>query len=170
VTSSVLAITVNTLAASVLLLQAGSGAPVARPAAKVAARPLSVRPASQISEARRLADLVNRHRVSIGLAPLSWSSRAERVAMAHSQDMVRRRFFSHVNPDRKSPFDRMRAAGLVFRAAGENIASGQTTADEAFESWIRSRGHRANIESPLFTHQGIAVYRNHWTQVLLKPR
>jgi uncharacterized protein YkwD len=136
----------------------------------LAPQPVSARPADRASDARRLADLVNRHRVSIGLEPLSWSSRAARVAMAHSQDMSRRKFFSHMNPDRKSPFDRLRDAGIEFRAAGENIASGQTTADEAFEDWIRSRGHRENIESPLFTHQGIAVHRNHWTQVLLKPR
>ena len=134
------------------------------------ASPWPASEATPRSDARRLADLVNRHRVSKGLAPLSWSSRAARVAMAHSQDMSRRRFFSHTNPDGESPFDRMRDAGIEFRAAGENIASGQTTADQAFEGWIRSRGHRKNIESRLFTHQGIAVHRNHWTQVMLKPR
>jgi len=156
-----------------LLLVTGCAAlmPVSQPIrrAEPPARPVASE-TSDDAAARRVAELVNRHRVAIGLRPLAWNPQVSRVARAHSVDMVRRGFFSHENPDRQSPFDRMRAAGLRYRAAGENIAAGQITADEVFKGWMRSKGHRENIDNPLYTEQGIAVYRRHWTQVFLTPR
>jgi hypothetical protein len=44
------------------------------------------------------------------------------VAQAHSEDMVDRDVFSHTNPDRASPFDRLTEAGIAYSGAGENIA------------------------------------------------
>jgi len=152
-----------------MLLGAGAGAASAAPHTRTRAprfSPESVAP----GEVRRLVDLVNRHRRSIGLAPLTWNDRAARVAEAHSRDMVQRGFFSHRDPDGRSPFDRVRRAGIRFRAAGENIAAGQLTADEVFRDWMASKGHRENIEGRMYTQQGIGVYRNHWTHLFLTPR
>ena len=124
-------------------------------------------PASSDVEIRELVRLVNRHRVEKGLRPLAWDARLAAVARRHSRDMARRRFFGHVNPDGQDPFDRMRAAGLRFRAAGENVAEGQSSAAEVFSAWIKSRHHRANIEGRDFSRQGIGLYRKRWTHLFL---
>ena len=43
------------------------------------------------------------------------------------------------------------------RAAGENIAWGNVSADQMMVMWMNSPGHRANILNPSFTHVGIGA-------------
>jgi len=50
----------------------------------------------------------------------------------------------------------MRAAGISYRTAGENIA-GNPSAAGAMRAWMNSPGHRANILNPNFTRIGIGV-------------
>jgi uncharacterized protein YkwD len=99
------------------------------------------------AEAAEFVSLMNEHRVDQGLAPLEWNTALGNVALAHSQDMRDRDFFDHTNPDGDSPFDRMAAAGISYRRAGENIAYGYRTGEAVFTGWINSDGHRANIEN-----------------------
>ena len=42
-----------------------------------------------------------------------------------------------------------------WRIMGENIAWGQRSEEEVMNSWMRSRGHRANIMNKRFSHLGI---------------
>lgn len=56
--------------------------------------------------ARSMHAQVNDEREADGLAPLDWSDDLAALSRAHSQDMVRRDFFSHTNPDGQSPTDR----------------------------------------------------------------
>jgi len=118
-------------------------------------------------EVRALADRINRHRVELGCRRLIWDSRLASVAQRHSQDMVRRHFFSHTNPSGRDPFDRLHAAGVHYRAAAENIAEGQETGAETFSDWMSSAGHRHNLENCDYRHFGIGMYRNYWTLELL---
>ena len=126
-----------------------------------------VRPASPSAQVRELAALVNWHRASLGLRPLRWDDRLARVARSHSRDMLRRGFFGHRSPEGKDPFDRLRAAGIAYRAGGENVAEGQASAREVFDAWMNSRGHRANIERQSFTHHGIGLEGRRWTHVFI---
>lgn len=89
------------------------------------------------------------------------------MAQAHSQDMADRGYFSHTNPEGQSPFDRLRAAGIDFSSAGENIASGPTTAQAVFDLWMGSSGHRANIERCAYTHHGVGLSSRLWTHLFL---
>lgn len=122
------------------------------------------------AEVQELADRINRHRVAIGCRPLIPDSRLAVVARRHSEDMVRRRYFSHTNPDGRDPFERLRGAGIHYRAAAENIAQGQTRGRETYEDWMESTGHRRNIENCDYTHFGIGLYRNTWTLDLARYR
>lgn len=119
---------------------------------------------------RELVRLVNQHRVSIGCRPLRWNARLARVAQRHSEDMARRGFFSHVNPDGLDPFERMEHASLDFSRAAENIAAGQTTAREVFSGWMASGRHRANLEACALTEHGIGHYDHQWTHDFMTPR
>jgi len=111
---------------------------------------------------KRAFELTNAAREKNGLPPLLWASELCSMARAHSKNMVRLGFFSHVTPDGLRMTDRARAAGIAhFRALGENIAYNQGFDDPggfAVEHWMLSPGHRANILNPEFQESAIGVF------------
>ena len=113
---------------------------------------------------------MNRHRVSLGLSALVWDSRAAAVAEAHSRDMFRRRYFSHTSPDGSSMRERLAARGVTYSRAGENIAWGQVTGRAVLMAWLRSPGHRENIENGYYTRHGVGKVGTYWTHVFIRPR
>ena len=76
-----------------------------------------------------MAELINHCRLahpveSNHAGPLHYSARLAEVAQRHSEDMRDRRYSGHLDPDGRSVVHRLRAAGIRFRACGENIAGG----------------------------------------------
>lgn len=68
---------------------------------------------------------VNEARFEHGLGPLTYDKGLEQVAADHSQDMARRDFFAHENPDGEQPTDRARRARLqTSQSMGETFKSG----------------------------------------------
>jgi uncharacterized protein YkwD len=115
---------------------------------------------------RRIYVLTNQVRRKYHLSPLDRDDALVTTARAHSDDMLRRHFFSHVNPDGKSPSDRIAPAyAHTLARAGENIWSGhgydysdsKLMARIIVDSWISSPGHRANLLNPHYTHLGVGV-------------
>jgi uncharacterized protein YkwD len=104
----------------------------------------------------RMLDMVNAERATQGLKPLKPDPELAEVARAHSRDMLARGYFSHVTPDGKDPFDRMRQANVRFLAAGENLALARTLAG-AHQGLMNSPGHRANMLRPQFGRLGVGV-------------
>ena len=113
--------------------------------------------------------LMNAHRISLGLSALVWDSRAAAVAQAHSRDMFDRHYFSHTSRDGRSTWDRLAARGITYSQAGENIAWGQGTGRAVLMAWLRSPGHRANIESGSYTRHGVGKVGTYWTHVFIRP-
>ena len=104
----------------------------------------------------QMLDLVNQERTAVGLAPLEADPEMLPVARAHSADMFARGYFSHQTPEGKSPFDRIREAGVRFRTAGENLALAPTV-EIAHRGLMNSPGHRENILRPQFGRVGIGI-------------
>lgn len=121
-------------------------------------------------EALAFQKAVNEHRVSVGCKALVEYAALNKNAQNHSQDMKDRNFFSHTNPDGKSPFDRMKADGISYEAAAENIAQGQSTGASVLQAWLNSSGHKTNIENCNYTHHGIGYVSSghYWTHVFAK--
>jgi uncharacterized protein YkwD len=124
---------------------------------------------------RRMLELVNQQRGAAGLAPLSLNSQLTTAAQGHSQDMADHNFLGHNGSDGSSPFDRMRQAGYQFAWAGENVAAGQYTPEDAMSSWMHETppndGHRQNILSPHYREMGVGYafsdttqFKHYWTQ------
>ena len=113
--------------------------------------------------------LVNEQRVKNGLNPLTENWELSRVARYKSQDMVDNRYFSHTSPTYGSPFQMIRAFGISFRQAGENIAYGQRTPQAVVNAWMNSSGHRANILNASYTQIGVGYVAagNYWTQMFI---
>lgn len=118
---------------------------------------------------REVVRLVNEERAKNGLKPLSENWELSRVARYKSQDMVDNRYFSHTSPTYGTPFQMIRAFGLTYRTAGENIAYGQRTPQTVVNAWMNSSGHRANILNPSYTQIGVGYVANghYWTQMFI---
>ncbi len=118
---------------------------------------------------QEVVQLVNQERAKQGLKALKYDWELARVAEDKSQDMRDKNYFSHTSPTYGSPFDMMRAYGIRYKAAGENIAMGQRSAQEVVNAWMNSTGHRANIMSTSFTHIGVGYVEDghYWTQMFI---
>jgi len=86
--------------------------------------------------------LHNRERAQRNMPQLQYDDALEKYAQQHAKYMASRRRLKHSSLD----YD--------YRMRGENIAMGQRTEEEVLNSWMRSRGHRANILNGRFTHAG----------------
>jgi uncharacterized protein YkwD/uncharacterized membrane protein required for colicin V production len=105
---------------------------------------------------KTMLKLTNRERVGRGLKPLDINSKARDVARAYSKRMLAEGYFSHIDADKHTPFDRMTAGGVAYNTAGENLALAPTL-QLAEQGLMNSPGHRANILSPNYHQVGISV-------------
>jgi uncharacterized YkwD family protein len=123
-------------------------------------------PAEQTAAAsqQQVLQLVNKQRAAAGLSALGMDGNLSNVAMAKAQDMYNNNYFDHTSPTYGSPFDMMHKFRIVFNAAGENIANGQTSPKQVMNDWMNSEGHRANILNSSFTKIGIAYFKGEWVQ------
>lgn len=110
---------------------------------------------------------LNAARAEAGLPPLARDAALARVAQAHGVDMYLRGYFAHDTPECRmpegtaacrDPFDRMRAAGIGYDVAGENLALAPSAAS-AHQGLMDSPTHRANILGADYTRVGIAALR-----------
>jgi len=121
--------------------------------------------------------LVNGRRCAMGLNVLVMDVSMRQCARGHSrhmrEDYHAPTFFAHDNPEGDSPGARMTANGVSWTLAAENIAAGYVTPTDAFNEWMGSPGHRANIERSGITRTGVGyqpgapgdTYGTYWTQV-----
>lgn len=117
---------------------------------------------------RQIFELTNVIRQRYGKAPLKWDEKTAKVAYLHSKEMAQEHYFSHTSPDGENLSDRLVAGGVAFAVAGENIAAKYTDAFSAVQGWVNSKGHRKNLFNEAFTHLGVGVYRQYYTQNFIK--
>ena len=55
--------------------------------------------------------------------------------------------------------------GTNYSLLGENIARGQTSTDQVVETWMNSKGHRANILNKNFNRIGVGVAYSNQGQI-----
>jgi uncharacterized protein YkwD len=107
--------------------------------------------------------LLNVERAKVGLAALREEAHLDTAAQYQSDDIAMRHFFAHVDPDGRTPADRIAAAGYPpSPLTGENIAWGTEsdgTPVRILDAWMHSPGHRANILRPQYTEIGIGITR-----------
>lgn len=101
---------------------------------------------------------INRHRASRGLSPLAHDERVAEIARRHSRAMAEGRTpFGHDGFD-----SRAAELGRLFpvRRMAENVAydSRPEVAERVVQGWIRSSGHRVNLEGP-FDATGVGAAR-----------
>lgn len=119
------------------------------------------------SAAQAILSRVNTARAQNGLSPLALDSAMTRAANVRAAELAKR--FSHTRPNGARGLTALAEAGVSYRAAGENIAAGQQTAQAVMAAWMNSSGHRANILSAKYSRLGVgqAVVggRTYWVQL-----
>jgi uncharacterized protein YkwD len=130
------------------------GLSACNPMAPVASTPKPSTPTTSQAAAyeSRVLVLVNAERAKKGLRPLSLLGCADSYANSWAATMARTGKFAHQS---LSPIVKSCSA----RAAGENIAYGNVSADQMMTMWMKSPGHRANILNGSFTHIGIGAVK-----------
>lgn len=123
------------------------------------------------SYAAEVIRLVNEIRTEQGLPELTTSSSLSKAAALRAEEIVT--LYSHTRPDQSSCFTVLPAYGISYRAAGENIAAGQSTPSAVVNAWMNSPGHRANILNPNFKFLGVGYvsgrgsYGHYWVQLFI---
>ncbi len=117
-------------------------------------------PVSQLES--HLFNLVNKHRRENGVATLGSDSLLARCARGHAEDMVKRNYFSHGNPEGQDGFQRAIKAGWtkgVRENIGKSVAGGNgiVQIEDIDVHLMNSPGHRANILDPSLKVLGVGV-------------
>ncbi len=106
--------------------------------------------------------LLNAHRQAIGLGPLATNSALNATAAWKSEDQATASSFSHTDSLGRGPTARANDCGYPG-GIGENIAGGFDSAQTVFDGWMRSPGHKANIENRDYGTVGIGRFGSQWT-------
>lgn len=130
-------------------------------------------PVNCTAEEAEVFRIVNEIRVSYGLKPYKWDANAYKAAKARCSEIEQQ--FSHLRPD-GSNFKTIYGYSddelwYKFCSVGENLGSGQPTAQRVVDSWMAStKGHRENILNPDFENLTVAfgtyndAYKYYWVQ------
>lgn len=106
--------------------------------------------------ANDILDLINDHRISIGLEPIKRDQQyASAYAVEHTKYMINVETINHDNFSVRSKALKDRGA----KAVGENVAYGYRTAESVVNAWLNSSAHRNVIEGA-YTHSGFGVMKD----------
>lgn len=119
------------------------------------------------SAAQAVLAEVNAARAQNGLSALTLDANMNRAAAVRAAELAQS--FSHTRPNGSRGLTALNEAGVSYRTAGENIASGQQSAQAVVSAWMNSSGHRANILSASFGRMGVGQAtiggRTYWVQL-----
>lgn len=100
----------------------------------------------------------------------------EDAARAHARDIAAHSLLGHEGSDESMPAERATRAGYSWASVAENVAGGQTTAEEVVDTWLASPGHCANLMDPRYSESGVARAANpdsehviYWVQMFAAP-
>lgn len=108
----------------------------------------------------RIYQMLNEARTARGLNPLAWNPELAKASTAHAEDMARRGYMEHTNPEGLDPRDRASKAGYVVppRSAWLVIEtiSARATAETAMEWLLGHQPHAGVLLRPVWREVGAA--------------
>jgi len=87
---------------------------------------------------------------------LRWDLRLAAAAEAYAGELAQRDTLSHVGLRAHSLRERLSAAGYLMSSAGENLAAGPESLDDALQIWLASAAHCQNLMAPELVDAGLA--------------
>ncbi len=138
--------------------------------ANSASKPELIQSYDYNSSELELADLINEHRVSLGLNPLQLINHVSYKSEEHNAYMIARKVVNHdLFAERSENIIEVLGAVKV----NENVAYNFVSPSSVLNAWLNSPGHKANIEGT-FTHFGISIRedattgKKYYTNIFLK--
>lgn len=135
---------------------------------------------------KRIHGLINKERANKGMSPLGWDDALADIGRKHSRDMAERNYFEHFSPEghgftyryQKENYRCAIRVNRTIHQGAENIAlnhlydsvttvnekafydwnSEEKIAETTVQGWMKSKGHRKNILTPHWLHEGIGVF------------
>lgn len=112
---------------------------------------------------------INNHRLSLGLEPLGEMTIVKSVAHSHTDYMLDTGQISHDNFFTRSDYLKQNAGA---KKVSENVAYGYSTAKTVVNAWLKSEGHKANIEGD-YTNFDVSAEKNekgrwYFTNIFIK--
>ena len=117
----------------------------------------------------QILELINNHRLSLGLNPLGKMDIIKGQAYSHTEHMVIENEVSHDNFFSRSNYLKANAGAITV---SENVAYGYTQASSVVNAWLKSDAHRENIEGN-FTNFDVSAEQNtegdwYYTNIFIK--
>jgi uncharacterized protein YkwD len=121
--------------------------------------------------------LTSRYRAENGLGPVTLDARLSRAAAEQALQMARHDDLSHSIGWGNALPARLASVDYDWEVTAENIGMGYRTLQAAFDGWVGSAGHRANLLKPGVTQVGFGAAeapasrsRFFWAMILAAPR
>jgi len=125
---------------------------------------------------QRVVELINLERAKVNVPPIKRNSELDFAARDHARDMAEDDYFDHNTYDRVDgvltlvcgTFVRIRLYYNNYSAAGETLALGYASPEDAVAGWMNSPGHKAIILDPKYNEIGSGYHRggpqstNYW--------
>jgi uncharacterized protein YkwD len=117
---------------------------------------------------KELVRAINHVRAAYGLDHVRGAPALRRIALSHSEDMLRREYFAHTSPTGSTLAYRVQRSGFVRGyswTAGETLAWGvgtQGSARATAVAWLKSSEHRAIMLSGAYHWVGIGRNCGHF--------
>lgn len=111
---------------------------------------------TRTAEENQLLDLINEYRASLSLPAMVYEDNSYYHATQHSLLMISKAAINHTDFDKRAA-EISRRTGALFVA--ENLAKDYSTNEKALEAWLKSDGHKKNIEGD-YTHSAVSIQKD----------
>jgi len=117
---------------------------------------------------RQVVEMTNVIRHRHGLQVLESNYALQQMARDHSEEMAKNNIVINETTEIPKFSDKLKESSIQFARAAGNTAAFYFDAGEAVNGWLNSKDHRATILGEWYTHTGVGVYSNYYTQNLIE--
>ncbi|MFJ8066234.1 CAP domain-containing protein [Psychrobacillus sp. NPDC096426] len=117
---------------------------------------------------RQVVEITNVIRYRHGLQVLESDYALQLIARNHSEEMAKKNIVINETFEIPKFSDQLKESSIQFTRAAGNTAAFYFDAGEAVIGWLNSKDHRATLLGEWYTHAGVGVYGNYYTQNLIE--
>ena len=118
----------------------------------------------------QVVEMTNVIRLRHGLRVLASDMNLQNLANIHSEEMAKNNIARNDSFEKTNFKDKLKESSLNFSSAGGNTAAFYFDAGEAVNGWLNSKNHRETLLGKAYTHTGVGVYSNYYTQNFIEKK
>lgn len=118
----------------------------------------------------QVVEMTNIIRLRHGLHVLESDMDLQNLANIHSEEMAKNNIARNESFEIPNFKDKLKETSLNFSRAGGNTAAFYFDAGEAVNGWLNSKDHRQTLLDRSYTHTGVGVYSNYYTQNFIEKK